>query len=304
MAETKKPTNETPKTETKPAAKTEVATPKVEAKPTTAPKVETTAPKTETAKTTVTAKVETKPKTAPKKPAAKPKVTAPKAGAKKASAPKAAPKAAPKSAPKAETKSDSAPKVQTASTANAAQMPNDFAKMIVNQLIEAQRMWLEMTTQQTALIFKTVSDVMGMSENAPTEELAKMAKNGVTSFIEAQKYWAETAMQQSAQLMQTVQSNVSFGGGLDALGTAQTTAGKGVDILVNMRTAWLDFAEQQNKQIVKALKSNLNLDDSSPVSAIADFAQQTMSSYVEIQKRWLDMATQIPIFGSSSKEKK
>ena len=42
-------------------------------------------------------------------------------------------------------------------------MPDDWAKMIVNQLIEAQRMWLEMTTQQTALVFKTVSEVMGMS---------------------------------------------------------------------------------------------------------------------------------------------
>ncbi len=305
MAETSKTNDKTPKTETKQTAKTEAATPKVEANPPTAPKAETT-------KTTATAKVETKPQTAPKKPAVKPKVTVPKVDAKKASAPKvaakatpkAAPKAAPKSAPKAETKTDSAPKAQTDSKANAAQMPNDFAKMIVNQLIEAQRMWLEMTTQQTALIFKTVSDVMGMSENAPTEELAKMAKNGVTSFIEAQKYWAETAMQQSAQLMQTVQSNVGFGGGMDALGTAQQTAGKGVDILVNMRTAWLDFAEQQNKQIVKALKSNLNLDDSSPVSAIADFAQQTMSSYVEIQKRWLDMASQIPFLGGTSKDKK
>jgi hypothetical protein len=273
--------------------KTNDKTPKAETKPAATAKTEEAKPQTE-----VKAKTATKPKTAPKA-AAKPK-----AAVKPKTAPKAAPKAAPKSAPKAETKTDSVPKAQTASKANAAQMPNDFAKMIVNQLIEAQRMWLEMTTQQTALIFKTVSDVMGMSESAPTEELAKMAKNGVTSFIEAQKYWAETAMQQSAQLMQTVQSNVSFGGGMDALGTAQQTAGKGVDILVNMRTAWLDFAEQQNKQIVKALKSNLNLDDSSPVSAIADFAQQTMSSYVEIQKRWLDMATQIPFLGGSTKEKK
>jgi hypothetical protein len=273
---TNKTTDKTPQSETKPAAtaKTEEAKPKAE-----------TAPKTE-AKPKVEAKPQTKVKAA-----AKPK-TAPKAATK------------PKAAPKAETKTDSAPKANTASVKSAAQMPNDFAKMIVNQLIEAQRMWLEMTTQQTALIFKTVSDVMGMSESAPTEELAKMAKTGVTSFIEAQKYWAETAMQQSAQLMQTVQSGVSFGGGMDALGTAQQTAGKGVDILVNMRSAWLDFAEQQNKQIVKALKSNLNLDDSSPVSAIADFAQQTMSSYVEIQKRWLDMATQIPFLGGSSKEKK
>jgi hypothetical protein len=176
--------------------------------------------------------------------------------------------------------------------------------MIVNQLIEAQRMWLEMTTQQTALVFKTVSEVMGMSQNAPTEALGNWAKQGVESFIAAQKHWSEIAMQQSAQLMQTVQSGANFGGGLDALGAAQGAAGKGLETLVKMREAWLDFAAQQNAQMVKALKQNLKLDDSSPVSALADFAQQTMSSYVEIQKRWLDLATQMPLFGAGTKEKK
>ncbi|HVE57677.1 MAG TPA: hypothetical protein VNB22_12665 [Pyrinomonadaceae bacterium] len=273
MAETKKTTKTAPKAETKKAAsaqaevKTEATEPKAEAKP---------------------------------KAAAKPK-TAPKAAAKPKSAAK--PKTAPKSAPKAEKTAE--PKAPATSTAgSAAQMPNDFAKMVVNQLIEAQRMWLEMTTQQTAIIFKTVSEVMGMSQNAPTEALAKWTKQGVESFIAAQKQWSEIALQQSAQLMQTVQSGANFGsGGMDALGAAQGAAGKGLEILVNMREAWLDFAAQQNAQMVKSLKQNLKLDDSSPVAAIADFAQQTMTSYVEIQKRWLDMATQIPLFGSAKKDK-
>ena len=39
-----------------------------------------------------------------------------------------------------------------------------------------------------------------------------------------------------------------------------------------------------------------------PVNALADFAQQAMNSYVEIQKRWLDMATQLPIFGTKDKK--
>ena len=126
MAETKKTTKTTPKTETKATAKTEEVKPKAAAKPKTAPK-----------------------------PAAKPKTAA---------KPKAAPK--PASAPKAEKQAEADSKTKTASAA----MPDDWAKMIVNQLIEAQRLWLEMTTQQTAMIFKTVSEVMGMSENAPTEE--------------------------------------------------------------------------------------------------------------------------------------
>jgi hypothetical protein len=269
MAETKKTTKPAPKAETKAAAdaKTGDVKPKADAKPTPKPT----------------------PKAAPK----------PKAAAKPKSAPR--PKAAPRAAQSGGAEQSSATK---AAATGAGAMPTDWAKMIVNQLIEAQRMWLEMTTQQTALVFKTVSEVMGMSQNAPSEALGNWAKQGVESFITAQKHWSEIAMQQSAQLMQTVQSGASFGGAGDALGTAQGAAGKGLEMLVNMRTAWLDFAAQQNAQMVQALKQNLKLDDSSPVSALADFAQQTMSSYVEIQKRWLDMATQMPIFGNPTKDKK
>jgi hypothetical protein len=47
----------------------------------------------------------------------------------------------------------------------------------------------------------------------------------------------------------------------------------------------------------------LNLDSAHPGAALADFAQATMASYVEIQKRWLDMAVQMPLFGAFNKEK-
>ncbi len=71
--------------------------------------------------------------------------------------------------------------------------------------------------------------------------------------------------------------------------------------MVKMRKAWLEFAEEQNKQMVKAVKDGMKLDDSSAPAALADFAQATMKSYVEIQKRWLDMASQMPIFGKDEK---
>ena len=71
-----------------------------------------------------------------------------------------------------------------------------------------------------------------------------------------------------------------------------------------MRTAWLDFANSQNTRTLDALKQGLNLDKDSPVNALADFAQNAMNSYVEIQKRWLDMATQIPLLNTQGQDKK
>jgi hypothetical protein len=56
--------------------------------------------------------------------------------------------------------------------------------------------------------------------------------------------------------------------------------------------------------MMKIMKDGLKLDDASPAAALADFAQAAMNSYVEIQKRWLDVALQMPLFGSSEKDKK
>jgi hypothetical protein len=36
---------------------------------------------------------------------------------------------------------------------------------------------------------------------------------------------------------------------------------------------------------------------------LADFAQQAVTNYVEVQKRWLDLATQLPFMGAPAKKK-
>ena len=82
----------------------------------------------------------------------------------------------------------------------------------------------------------------------------------------------------------------------------QKTASEGLETMVQMRKAWLDFANSQNTRTLDALKQGLNLDKNSPVNALADFAQNAMNSYVEIQKRWLDMATQLPLLNTQDKK--
>jgi hypothetical protein len=71
---------------------------------------------------------------------------------------------------------------------------------------------------------------------------------------------------------------------------------------VKARTQWLDFAAEQNAQVVKAVKDGFNLADNSPAAALADFAQQAVTNYVEVQKRWLDLATQLPFMGAPGKK--
>jgi hypothetical protein len=71
-----------------------------------------------------------------------------------------------------------------------------------------------------------------------------------------------------------------------------------------MRRGWLDFAAQQNAQVISVMKESLNIDDSSPVAALADFTQEAVNNYIEVQKRWLDLAMQLPFLGGTTPEPK
>lgn len=163
-------------------------------------------------------------------------------------------------------------------------------------------MWLEIVSRQNALVFKTVSEITGMANSAPSDALANWAKQSAESFIEAQKQWSSMAIEQGDQLMKAMRSGANLSDP-NVLSTVQETAGNGLQTLIKMRMSWLDFAAQQNAQMMKMMKEGLKLDDSSPANAIADFAQATMTSYVEIQKRWMDVAMQLPLFGSPSDKK-
>jgi len=174
----------------------------------------------------------------------------------------------------------------------------EWAQTVLNQLVEAQKTWFEITTQQNALLLETVSKVTEMRQNAPTAALSDWAKQGIESFIEAQKHWSEISGQQSEQILKAVQSNQN----VNSAGreTAQNAAGQNHEALTKMQTAWLDFAAQQNQQIVKVMKETLRVGDDSPAAALADFAQEAVNNYVEVQKRWIDLAMQLPFLGGAN----
>ena len=195
-------------------------------------------------------------------------------------------------------------KKQTASNKekSANPLPADYAQKVLDQLVEAQKTWFENAAQQNALLVETVNKMSAMRQTAPTEALSDWVKQGIESFIEAQKRWSEIAVQQSEQILQAVQSNADFSSFNNK--STDKSANQSIESLVKMRAAWLDFVSRQNAQLVNAMKDTLKIDDSSPAAALADFAQQAVNNYVEMQKHWLDLAIQLPFFGATDKQKK
>lgn len=196
------------------------------------------------------------------------------------------------------TKKQAAPKKEKATESPS----SDYAQKVLDQLVEAQKTWFENAAQQNALLVETVNRMSQMRQTAPTEALSDWVRQGIEGFIEAQKRWSEIAVQQSQQILQAFQSNQDF---TDFDQTAaQKGANQSIESLVKMRNAWLDFVTKQNAQLVSAMKDSLKIEDSSPVAAVADFAQQAVNNYVEVQKRWLDLAIQMPLSVMSDERKK
>jgi hypothetical protein len=168
--------------------------------------------------------------------------------------------------------------------------PADWVKQMIENLTDAQKRWIDLASEQNALVLKAISEGVNFYKTAPTPALADWAKAGIEGIIEAQKRWADIAAKQSqmfdfSAITQTMQDFTSFG----------------VDAFVKARTQWLDFVSEQNELALKTLKDNLGLDENSSATMLADFAQQAVTNYTEVQKRWLDLATQLPFLQSEGK---
>ena len=203
---------------------------------------------------------------------------------------------------KAETKADASREDRSQTTSarpkSAPRPPTEWAQTVLNQLVEAQKTWFEIASQQNALLIETVTKVMDLTRGAPTAALSDWARQGIEGFVEAQRRWSEIAVQQTEQILNAVQSGANFSS--PARGSAQ----QGVEALVSMRRGWLDFVARQNTQMIDVMKENLNIDDSSPAAALAEFTQKAVNNYIEVQKRWLDLAMQLPFLGGATGEPK
>ncbi|MBK6795556.1 MAG: hypothetical protein IPG76_01810 [Acidobacteria bacterium] len=79
----------------------------------------------------------------------------------------------------------------------------EFAKTVVNHLVDAQKKWIELTSQQNAMMVKAIEDGMGFYRSAPNPILGDWARQAVEGFVEAQKRWSEIATQQSRQMYES-----------------------------------------------------------------------------------------------------
>ena len=201
----------------------------------------------------------------------------------------------------AEQKTKQTKKTDSSQARKTAEIPAEWAQDVLNQMTEAQKTWFEIASQQNSLMLETVGKLTEYRQTAPTDALGDWVKQGIEGFVEAQRRWSEIVVSQSEQILNAVKSGAAMP---TAGANIPENLGQGAQSLVKMHESWLDFAEKQNENFVKVMKESMNWDDSSPIAAIADFSQKAIGNYIEVQKRWLDLATQLPYFGGAPDNEK
>src|SRR5437660_1649628 len=86
----------------------------------------------------------------------------------------------------------------------------EWAKQMVENLTDAQKKWIEITSEQNALVLKAITEGFNFYKTAPTPALADWARQGIEGFVEAQKRWAEIASEQSKQFFEAMREGAGF----------------------------------------------------------------------------------------------
>lgn len=176
----------------------------------------------------------------------------------------------------------------------------EWTKQVVENLVEAEKKWIELASEQNALTLKAIEKSQELFKGAPNPEVGLWAKQGVESFLEIQKKWTETVTQQRAQFLEQVKQAFPADANSDPAAGAKALTDYGkqqAEMLIDTQKRWLDQATQQNTQILEGVGKAFGLPASPLTKTITDWANQTVNNYVELQKRYLNYTPKFPFQG-------
>ncbi len=177
---------------------------------------------------------------------------------------------------------------------------SEWTKQVVENLVEAEKKWIELASEQNALTLKALQKGQEFYKNAPNPEVGEWAKQGVESFLEIQKKWTETLNQQRDQFLAQVKQALPFDVNTDPAAATKALTDYGrqqAEMLIDTQKRWLDQATQQNTQILEGVRKAFGLPESPLTKTINDWANQTVNNYVEMQKRYLNYTPRYPFQG-------
>ena len=159
-----------------------------------------------------------------------------------------------------------------------------WARQGVESFVAAQRILLDLTARQDALVIGMARERLSKTRVRPGTAIAKIADKNVENLTAAGKILLDLAAGETA----LVADGVKEGLRLPAVaGTVADVIRHRVDTLIDMQKRLLDAAAEQAHALAESYREGKGL---RPDAGVAQLARRAIEGFVETEKKFLDLA--------------
>ena len=155
----------------------------------------------------------------------------------------------------------------------------------VESFFATQRVLVDVAMRQNAVAMKTLRDGLSDPEHSPVAIATELAIEGTSSFIEAQRILLNLAQQENEIVMNGVKERMAD---YPAMTATTDLFRRSIDTFIHMHEDFLKIASKQTIAWLEAVKVGKAFQG----TQLVDFAREGMETFVQSQKKFLDVVAQ------------
>jgi hypothetical protein len=163
-------------------------------------------------------------------------------------------------------------------------MLSGWAQQGVENFFATQRSVMDLAMRQNAVAMKSLREGLSDPQHSPVAMLKELAVEGTSSFIEAQRILLNLAQHENEILMGGVKERVA--GSVPATVTAELVS-RTIDNLIQMQHEFLKITNKQTLDWLEHAGKGKYIGTHLP-----DLAREAMQTFVDAQKKFLDIIAQ------------
>lgn len=159
-----------------------------------------------------------------------------------------------------------------------------WARQGIESFVSAQKILLDLTAQQNALVFGMIRERLSKPAFEPRAFVGKFADEGIESITKAGKILLDLAGGETALVVDGLKEGVPLPGPAAA---AVEVVRHRIHTLIDLQKHLLNAAAEQAHAVAESLQKGKGLD---PGASVAELARRGIESFVETEKKFLDLA--------------
>jgi hypothetical protein len=164
----------------------------------------------------------------------------------------------------------------------------------VESFFATQRILVDVAMRQNVAATKTLREGIFDPENSPVAILTDLAMEGTSSFVEAQKILLNLAHQENEIIMNGGKERIA--GSTRAVAMTDLVR-RSLDIFIRMQQDFLTTTNKQAMQWLEAVQAGKGYQN----THVIDLAKEGMETFVQAQKRFLDVVAEESTKATSGK---